>query len=34
MYKWHFLTTIGVDDSNQLFLVAFCFVEIDNIDSW
>jgi hypothetical protein len=28
------LTAIGVDGNNQLLLVAFAFVESENIDSW
>jgi hypothetical protein len=32
-YKGNALTAIGVDDNNKLLLVAFAFVDSENIDS-
>ena len=33
-YKGQILTAIGVDCNNQIVLLAFAFVENENIDSW
>ena len=33
-YKDQILTAIGVDYNNQIVLLAFAFVENENLDSW
>ena len=33
-YKGQILTAIGVDCNNQIVLLAFAFVENENLDSW
>ena len=34
MYKGQILTAIGVDCNNQIVLLAFAFIENENLDNW